>query len=132
MLCEEIAHQISAISCARCPMKTKWFFAQVNSHHMLVVSVFLVMENKKALPDSWLPQQSINVVSFTRSDDDDILELHKKRTTWQHGLWWQPRSRTWKLALRLLPSTIWWFWLSETILQLNLQNIRQENLKLIF
>ena len=103
------------------------FFVQVNSLRMLVVSVFLVMENKKALPDSWLPQHLMNVVSFTKSDDD-ILELHKKRTTWQPSFW------TWKPVLGLLPSIIQRFWLLATILQLHvtLQNIRQENLKLIF
>ena len=132
VLCEEIAHQISAISRTRCPMKT----SSSSSGKKLAIPCLsclfsLSWRTKKSLPDLWLPQHSINVVLFTRSDDD-ILELRKKRTMWQHGLWWQPHSRTWKLVLGLLPPIIGRFWLSATILQLNLQNIRQENLKLIF
>ena len=72
-----------------------------------------------------LDECEIIVVSFTRSNDN-ILELHKKCTTWQ------PCFRTWKLVLGLLPPIIRWFWLLATILQLILQNIQQENLKLIF
>ena len=53
-------------------------------------------------------------------------KLHKKQATWQ------PHSRTWKLVLGLLPPIIWQFLAFGNNLQLTLQYIRQENMKLIF
>ena len=62
---------------------------------MLVMYVFLVMENKKALPDSWLPQHSVNAVSFTRSDNNILLRLLKKHTTYVAASFSDLETRTW-------------------------------------
>ena len=55
-----------------------------------------------------------------------MAKLHKKQTTWQ------PPSQTWKLTLGLLRPNIRQFLVLATILQLTLQCIWQENLKLNF